>query len=312
MTALLVASSGGHLKQLHRLRPRLEGIDGPATWVTFDTAQARSLLADEDVVFVHRQDPRDVRACSRNLRRAASMLLRRRYNDVVSTGAGVALAFLPTAAALGARCHYIESATRVDGPSLTGRALRWWPGVTLYTQYRSWAGERWNYSGSVFDGFSVDAGPPRPVRRAVVTVGTLDAFGFPRLLRQLTGIIPPDVEVLWQTGATTWDGAPGTVRASVPAAELQKAMEEADVVVAHAGTGSALAAIEAGRCPVLVPRRAAHGEHVDDHQLQIATELHERGLALHVEPEDLTLEVLERAAGRSARPASALSPFMLR
>ena len=52
-------------------------------------------------------------------------------------------------------------------------------------------------------------------------------------------------------------------------------MREADVVVAHAGVGTALAALEVGKCPVLVPRRLAHGEHVDDHQVQIASELGE-------------------------------------
>ena len=47
MTTLLVASTGGHLKQLHRLHRRLEGVEGPFRWATFDTPQSRSLLTGE-------------------------------------------------------------------------------------------------------------------------------------------------------------------------------------------------------------------------------------------------------------------------
>ena len=49
MSALLVASTGGHLVELMRLRPRLTGIGDEVTWVTFDTPQSRSMLAGEDV-----------------------------------------------------------------------------------------------------------------------------------------------------------------------------------------------------------------------------------------------------------------------
>ena len=48
MSTLLVASSGGHLKELHQLRDRVRGVSGPFRWVTFDTPQSRSLLRDED------------------------------------------------------------------------------------------------------------------------------------------------------------------------------------------------------------------------------------------------------------------------
>jgi len=62
-------------------------------------------------------------------------------------------------------------------------------------------------------------------------------------------------------------------------------MREADVVVTHAGVGSAVTAIRAGKKPVLVPRLARYGEHVDDHQLQLAERLAEFGLAVVCTPE---------------------------
>ncbi len=69
------------------------------------------------------------------------------------------------------------------------------------------------------------------------------------------------------------------------------------MVIAHAGVGSALTALEAGRLPILVPRLERFGEHVDDHQLQIADHLQNRGLALARSPETLAVSDLEHAAG---------------
>jgi UDP-N-acetylglucosamine transferase subunit ALG13 len=93
--------------------------------------------------------------------------------------------------------------------------------------------------------------------------------------------------------------------------ELSSAMAAADLVIAHAGVGSALAAMQAGHCPVLIPRRRARGEHVDDHQLQLAAELAARGLASVAEPEELDRPLLAAAAARRVRMHRAPPPFLL-
>jgi UDP-N-acetylglucosamine--N-acetylmuramyl-(pentapeptide) pyrophosphoryl-undecaprenol N-acetylglucosamine transferase len=184
---------------------------------------------------------------------------------------------------------------------LTGSILSRTPGVRLFTQYEQWADRKWQYAGSVFDGFEAAPGDePRRPERVVVTLGTID-FGFPRLLRRLVDIIPPDVSVLWQVGGTNPQGLPIDAVASLSSEALDEEMRRADVVVAHAGIGSALAALDAGRCPILVPREHAHGEHIDDHQRQIATELELRGLAIQRPPESLAWADLERAAGLTVR-----------
>ena len=70
------------------------------------------------------------------------------------------------------------------------------------------------------------------------------------------------------------------------------------MVVTHAGTGSALSALEAGRCPVLVPRRRGAGENVDDHQELLSAELARRGLAVDARADTLTLADLVTAMER--------------
>ena len=99
--------------------------------------------------------------------------------------------------------------------------------------------------------------------------------------------------------------------ASIPGAELRQAIADADLVVAHSGIGSALTALEQSKTPVLVPRRPAMGEHVDDHQALIAQELSARSLAVMAEADTLTADDLRRAAAATVRRRDEGRPFLL-
>ncbi|MQA86955.1 MAG: glycosyl transferase family 28 [Streptosporangiales bacterium] len=316
-TTLLVASTGGHLEQLWRLRGRLvPDLDGGAEWVTFDTDQARSLLDGERAHFVRYVAPRDYRSLTANLPAVARILGGRRPVRLISTGAGIALPFFTLARALRVPCHYIESSARSEGPSFTGAVLSRVPGVRLYTQYPGWATGRWTYRGSVLDGFtSVERERPARAARVVVTLGTMRTYGFRRAVERLAHVLPevvgPDADILWQVGASDVSGLPVSGRETVPARELRAAVRAADLVVTHAGIGSALMALEAGRRPVLLPRRVAHGEHVDDHQTLIAGELAGRGLAISREADEVSAEDLFAAMGGRVVPAANPEPFHL-
>lgn len=308
MSTLLVASSGGHLKELHNLHRRLGGVEGPFRWVTFDTPQSRSMLAGEAVEFVPFVGGRDPLNVGRNFAEARRVLRDRELETVVSTGSSVALPYFALARARGLACHYVESAARIEGPSLTGKLISAVPGVRRYAQYRTWAGERWQYRGSVFDVFvpGEEGSAPESLQRIVITLGTYRGYSFARVVRRLLTILPAGAEVLWQTGDTDVGEFGIEGHYAIPEAELTAAMAEADVVIAHAGVGTALAAFEVGKCPLLVPRRYAHGEHVDDHQIQIAEELAARDLAVSVDADELGFADLERAAARSVvRPPQA-------
>jgi UDP-N-acetylglucosamine transferase subunit ALG13 len=49
--------------------------------------------------------------------------------------------------------------------------------------------------------------------------------------------------------------------------EFEGYVKDSDVVVSHAGMGTVITAMQIGRPLVLVPRKAASGEHTTDHQL---------------------------------------------
>jgi UDP-N-acetylglucosamine--N-acetylmuramyl-(pentapeptide) pyrophosphoryl-undecaprenol N-acetylglucosamine transferase len=322
MTTLFLATTGGHLEQLASLAARIPA-DRPAVWVTHENDQSRSLLGGRDVEFVpyvRVGSLRDVAGC---LPHAYRILRERSITRVVSTGSGIALGYLPYLTARGVPCHYIESAARVMAPSRTGRVLHHVPGIRRYTQYAHWAGPKWAHRGSVFD--SYEAGPaPRPLGdtlRVVVTVGTAAEFPFGRLIDRLAPLLAADgelagatgrpVEVLWQTGCTPTAHLPIDAVPFLGADELAKAVANADLVVSHAGVGSALTALAAGLRPLLAGRSAALGEAGDDHQGQLAAELQRRGLAVHREPTEITIEDLLSSLSSGVRRSAAPPAFEL-
>lgn len=317
-SVLACASSGGHFKQLVRLIDRIPSV-GDVTWLTYDVGLSDDLLeaagrGSDRLVYAPYAAPRDVRNLARDAVVARRLLKEGDFDLALSTGAGIAVATLPLARISGVRSVFIETATRAQGPSMTGRILQGVPGVELYTQNRNDRyGRRWRYAGSVHDEYEEGPrGGDGGVSRVVVTLGTIRPYGFRRLVERLLAVLPVEAEVLWQTGATDVSDLPIDGRAHVPAPELEAAITEADVVISHAGTGTALTAFEAGRCPVLVPRRSSEGEHIDDHQVVTAKALAERSLAIHAEVHELDGDLLAEASRRSVIRREAVPQLALR
>lgn len=119
MRVLLVSSSGGHLLQLHRLEDWWSKHE--RLWVTFDTADAVSLLEEEDAIWAYRPTTRNLRNLLRNTLLAWRVLRRFRPTIVVSTGAGVAFPFFLLARLYRIKTVYVEVYDRIDLPTLTGR-----------------------------------------------------------------------------------------------------------------------------------------------------------------------------------------------
>ena len=141
----------------------------------------------------------------------------------------------------------------------------------------------------------------------VVTVGT-DHHPFDRLIRWVDAWLAAEraeVRCLMQTGTS----APPTRRAAWQAylefEALQAAMGEAAVVVCHGGPGTILGARNAGTIPVVVPRQAGLGEHVDDHQVVFARHLAAAGSVFLAESEAGLGALLDQA---TVEPAAFRAP----
>jgi len=297
MTTAYVATMGGHISELVELAQRIPDNDD-ALWITNDSAQTRDLLRGRRVEMVPFIAERDVAGVARALPQARKLLRKHGATRVISTGSAIALAYLPVAAALGLKSHYIESSTRVRASSSTGSLLSRLPGVRCWWQFQPSA-DRFVYLGGVYDRYGAsDCGQTATdLNRVVVTVGTTDR-DFRRCIKRLVEVLPDSAEVLWQTGHSDVSGLGIDAHRMVPESVLVEAIDNADVVVTHAGAGSLALSLQAGKVPVFVPRRAQFGEQIDDHQVELAQWADEQRLAIWAEADELSLAHLYAAAGR--------------
>jgi UDP-N-acetylglucosamine transferase subunit ALG13 len=110
-----------------------------------------------------------------------------------------------------------------------------------------------------------------------VTVGTHHQ-PFARLLDAVAALGRDDVVV--QHGHSPPPAGVATAVAFMSFAEMEARMREAEAVVTHAGVGSILLALRCGHTPIVVARLRRHGEHVDDHQVELTEALAGRGVVV--------------------------------
>jgi len=118
-----------------------------------------------------------------------------------------------------------------------------------------------------------------------VTLGS-QKFQFDRLLTELDKLIETGVitePVFAQTGYSTYIPRHFACEAFLDRDGFGAKMQEADLVITHAGTGAIIGAVKQGKKVIAVPRLARYGEHVDDHQTQIIAQFNEMNLILGLE-----------------------------
>ena len=305
---VLAASTGGHLAQLTRLAPGL-GASPDSLWITFRSAQSESLLAGRNVLFAPYIKPRDGLGVVKAFGCILARLRAGSYDAAVSTGAALALAALPAARLARIPSLYVESVSRISGPSLSGRILAGLNLAEMRTQHASWAGGRWGVHPSVLSSYCELRKPAPSDRdlRLFITLGTLRGYSFDALVDRVLSLELANEHTVWQVGNTVpRSELPGTVHREVSTAQFERYATEADVVITHAGVGSVLGLLELGISPVAVVRRRFRGEHVDDHQQQLAELMRSTGVGHPVELDDLGPEVIAAAAacGVSTLPAA--------
>lgn len=109
--------------------------------------------------------------------------------------------------------------------------------------------------------------------KVFVAVGTQLAFD--RLIRAVDrwAAEHPEIESFAQTAGGDHRPRHMPWEAFLAPRAFDAQCRAADVLVTHAGTGSILTALKLQKPIVIVPRRACHGEHRNDHQLATAGRL---------------------------------------
>lgn len=291
--SLLIASTGGHLEQLTRLVRSNTVATDTRHWITFAHPQSDSLLADEEKTLVKYIPSRGLFRALSETPKMLKVARRLRPDTIVSTGAAIAVPGAFVALLTRTPMIYIESVSRFDGPSLTGKILSWLPWVERFTQHPEWSGKKWKVGPSVLGEFEPVPTEMKSPQRVFISLGTIKPYRFDRAVKALRKAIPPEIEVRIQYGETSQDYGAWDAQETISTEQFKENISWADIIVLHAGVGSALNILDQGKRPVLLVRRAQFGEHVDDHQEQIARSLTSLGLAVSPKIETLTWSDLQ-------------------
>jgi UDP-N-acetylglucosamine transferase subunit ALG13 len=137
--------------------------------------------------------------------------------------------------------------------------------------------------------------PKGHLRRAFavifVTVGNVNR-GFQRLLDAVDALARDgffgDEPVFIQSGQNpAFHTEHCSYKAFLPMDEFQERLEKSHLIICHGGS-TVLSAVRLGKVPVVMPRRKAYAEHINDHQVQFVQALACEGWIVPAsEPEDL-------------------------
>ena len=305
----LAASGGGHIRQLLDLENAWSKYD--YFFVSEDTALSRSLISEHPVYFLRHfalgQIKRDglvwaIRSALRNFYDTTSVILRRRPDIIISTGAGTVFFLVLWAKLLGAKFILIETFARFDHPSVFARMAA--PFANYIVVQSAKLGKAFPRA-TVFDPLEIlDQPRPKKKRLLFATVGA--TFPFDRMIEmvlKLKGNGEITEDIVMQTGIGGVIPAAVEAFETLPFDRMKSYLRDADIVVCHGGTGSVITALREGCRTIVVPRIFENGEHYDDHQAEITNAFAARGLVFPANsPEELTSAL---RSARSAKPISA-------
>lgn len=141
------------------------------------------------------------------------------------------------------------------------------------------------------------------------SVGSM--FAFDRFARALDdwAAAHPATKVLVQIGSGGYEPKHAAFVRMMPPALYQRRIAEARLFVAHAGMGSIIAAIQAGKPLLMMPRRLDLGEHTTDHQVATLAKFAARdGLHTAAGVDDLHAQIDALLADGGTPPAP-IAPF---
>lgn len=121
MKLLLVCNPGGHFSTMMGLKSFWSVYQ--REWVTYPKFDTLKLFGDEPVYWVEMQEARMLGKACVNLVKAFVILRQSQPDLVISTGASLAVPFLLASKLFGIRTLFIESITRSDDLSLSGRLV---------------------------------------------------------------------------------------------------------------------------------------------------------------------------------------------
>lgn len=130
-----------------------------------------------------------------------------------------------------------------------------------------------------------------------VAVGT-QKFQMNRLLKEIDNCIERgDIteSVFAQIGNSSYQPKNYEYSTFLCKEDFEKRVKECNLLITHSGVATIITGLKFGKPVIVVPRLAKYGEHVDDHQLQIADSFQELNFVIKCQDESKLSEAIAEA-----------------
>ncbi|MEM3374576.1 MAG: PssD/Cps14F family polysaccharide biosynthesis glycosyltransferase [Candidatus Woesearchaeota archaeon] len=264
----LIASAGGHLNEILEFK---KFIDKNLIYIVTQKREDSYSLNYKNIYFI--QDTgRNFYHVLKNIYDSFKIFLKEKPDIVISTGAGSALETMYIAKLFGKKVIFIESFSRFNSLSLTGKLI--YPFADkFFVQWKSML----KYKKAEYIGQLLTIEPKKykkEKKTIFLTVGTSNK-PFDRLIKLVDEMALKelkDYKIFGQIGASKYLPKNFNYEKYLTTKEMEENYKNSEIVICHAGTGSIINALNYGCKVYVMPRLKKYGENVDDHQLEIAEE----------------------------------------
>ena len=137
-----------------------------------------------------------------------------------------------------------------------------------------------------------------------VAVGT-QKFPLDRLLQAIDSLIEQNIiqePVFAQTGYCCYKPMNFEAKPFLTGEEFAEKISACDLLITHSGVGTIIKGMNLGKPVIVFPRRVEYGEHVDDHQLQIAEAFSSKNHVLQADDSASLAAAIQEAPGHVFAP----------
>ena len=134
----------------------------------------------------------------------------------------------------------------------------------------------------------------------LVTLGTQDK-PFNRLLDAVQKEIDKGNikdRVVVQAGCTKYESNDMEIFDLIPMDEFDRLLDECDLLITHGGGGTIIGGLKRDKKVIAIPRVEKYGEHVDDHQKEIAESFSEMNYILVCDENANLVDLIQEAKNR--------------
>lgn len=269
MKICFASSSGGHLNQIKELDGKLKCES--YFFVTSKDKFSESILKNKKKYFI--TDPkRNIIKLIINKLQTIKILMIEKPDIIISTGSGTAFWMCFLGRILGKKVLFIESIARVTKPSLFGKIVNKFANTTIY----QWKPLGKYYKKGIYGGIIFDISfSPKSLKNKNIflTVGSSD-YKFNRLIEWADDLAKTkNYEIFGQIGTSSYIPQHFKYKEFLSTEEMKKQLKKCSIVLTHGGSGSIFNSIHEKKLVIVIPRLKKCGEHVDNHQLELANRI---------------------------------------